>query len=89
MTTRDYRNFINGEWVNASTGQSHENRNPANKNDLIGTFPLSNEKDLNAAVAAAKEAQKSWRLVPAPKRAEVLYKAAELILQNKEAFSRT
>jgi acyl-CoA reductase-like NAD-dependent aldehyde dehydrogenase len=88
MTTRSYRNFINGEWVSSSTGQAHENRNPANKNDLIGAFPLSNERDLNAAVAAAKEAQKSWRLVPAPKRAEILYKAAELILQNKESFSR-
>jgi len=83
-----YQNFIDGQWVDAANGGTHENRSPANRNDLIGVFPHSSGKDVEAAVAAAKQAFKSWRLTPAPKRAEILFRAAELIAQRKEEFSR-
>jgi len=86
MTT--YRNFINGQWVEASGGAVIENRNPANKDDLIGRFPHSNNKDVDAAVAAAADAWKSWRLFPAPRRAEILFRAAEMIAAHKEDFAR-
>ena len=86
MTT--YRNFINGQWVEASAGAVIENRNPANKDDLIGRFPHSNNKDVDAAVAAAADAWKSWRLFPAPRRAEILFRAAEMIAAHKEDFAR-
>ncbi len=83
-----HRNFINGEWVEARSGKAFENRNPANTDDCIGMFPLATEEDVNAAVDAAKEAFKSWRLVPAPKRAEMLFRAAEIVVQRKEDFAR-
>jgi len=83
-----YKNFINGEWVAPRSGKSLENRNPANVDELVGIFPLSSQEDVDAAVAAAKEAYKTWRLVPAPKRAEVLFRAAELLVKHKEEFSR-
>src|SRR5271170_1716750 len=83
-----YKNFINGEWVESRSGQTYENRNPANTDELIGEFVSSTNADVDAAVDAAKEAYKTWRLVPAPKRAEILYRAAELLLQRKEEFSR-
>src|SRR5467141_587059 len=83
-----YKNFINGEWVAPRSGKTLENRNPANSDELIGIFPLSSREDVDAAVAAAKEAYKSWRLVPAPKRAEILFRAAELLVKRKEEFSR-
>ena len=83
-----YKNFINGEWVAPRSGKTLENRNPANVDELIGIFPLSSREDVDAAVAAAKEAYKSWRLVPAPKRAEILFRAAELLVKRKEEFSR-
>jgi len=67
--SRAYKNFINGEWVAPRSGKTLENRNPENTDELIGIFPLSSREDVDAAVAAAKEAYKSWRLVPAPKRA--------------------
>src|SRR5207237_7605488 len=35
----------------------------------------------------AKEAYKSWRLVPAPKRGEILYRAARLLLERKEGLA--
>jgi len=85
---RVYKNFINGEWVAASGGKAYENRNPANTDELVGMFVSSGAEDVDAAVDAAKEAYKSWRLVPAPKRAEILYRAAELLVQRKEEFSK-
>jgi alpha-ketoglutaric semialdehyde dehydrogenase len=87
-TTRLYKNFIDGEWVESRSGKTYENRNPANKDEVIGTFVSGNSADVDAAVDAAKHAYKTWRLVPAPKRAEILYRAAELLLKHKEEFSR-
>src|ERR1700756_2029537 len=83
-----YKNFIRGEWVAPRSGKTLENRNPANVDELIGVFPLSAQEDVDAAVSAAKEAYKTWRLVPAPKRAEILFRAAELLVKRKEEFSR-
>jgi len=85
---REYKNFINGEWVAPRGGKTLENRNPANTDEVVGVFPLSSEEDVNAAVSAAKEAYKTWRLMPAPKRAEILFRAAELLVKRKEEFSR-
>ena len=85
---RVFQNFINGEWVAPKSGKTIENRNPANIDEVIGVFPASNAEDINAAVAAAQKAYKTWRLYPAPKRAETLFRAAELILERKEEFSR-
>ena len=83
-----HKNFINGEWIASRTGQSMENRNPANTDDVIGVFPNSGPEDVDAAVEAAKAAYKKWRLVPAPKRGEILFRIAELLVKRKEEYSR-
>jgi aldehyde dehydrogenase (NAD+) len=88
VAAKIYKNFINGEWVDSRSGKTYENRNPANTDELIGEFVSSTSADVDAAVDAAREAYKTWRLVPAPKRAEILYRAAELLLQRKEEFSK-
>src|SRR6267143_965632 len=88
VAPRIFKNFINGEWLESRSGRAYENRNPANTDELIGMFVSSTDEDVDAAVEAAKEAYKTWRLVPAPKRAEILFRAAELLLQRKEEFSR-
>src|SRR5467141_1407701 len=88
VAPRIFKNFINGEWVESRSGKAYENRNPANTDELIGMFVSSTDEDVDAAVDAAKEAYKTWRLMPAPKRAEILFRAAELLLQRKEAFSK-
>jgi aldehyde dehydrogenase (NAD+) len=85
---RVFRNFINGEWVAPKSGKTHENRNPANTDEIIGEFPLSTDADVDEAVAAARAAYAKWRLVPAPKRAQILFRAAELLVKRKEEFSR-
>ena len=83
-----YHNFIDGEWVEASTGQTFENRNPADTRDVVGIFPRSAKADIEAAVDAAKRAFVKWRLVPAPRRAEIIYRAAEILFERKEDYAR-
>src|SRR6187431_2370277 len=88
MATPVYKNYVDGDWVTSSSGRTFENRNPANTDDLIGTFQQSNEADVDTAIAAAAKAYESWRLVPAPLRAEILFKAAQIIVARKEEFAR-
>ena len=83
-----YRNFIDGEWVDSRGGRTLENRNPARHDDVIGRFPASDHRDVDAAVEAAIRAFPSWRLTPAPKRAEILFRAAEWMVARKEDLSR-
>src|SRR5208283_4696258 len=83
-----FQNFINGEWVAAKNGQTMENRNPANTDEVIGVFPNSGSEDVHTAVQAAKDAHKKWHLTPAPKRGEILFRVAELLVERKEAYSR-
>src|SRR5246500_1740303 len=85
---RVYKNFINGEWVDSRSGNAYENRNPADTDELIGMFVSSTAEDVDLAAPAANLAYKKWRLVPAPKRAEILFRAAELLVQHKEDFSK-
>ena len=77
------KNYIGGKWVDGSGGETFESVVPAN-GETIGEFPRSTPADVDRAVAAAKEAWEDWRLVPAPKRAEVLYRFAGLIADQKD-----
>jgi len=88
VSTRVFKNFINGQWVAPISGKTQLNRNPANTDEVLGEFPLSTQVDVDAAVSAALQAYKKWRLVPAPKRAEILFRTAELLVKRKEEFSR-
>ena len=88
MSHKLYKNLIGGEWVASRTGKTFLNINPANSDDIVGEFQSSSAADIDNAVAAAAEAWKNWRLVPAPKRAEILYKTGELLTQRKEQYAR-
>jgi aldehyde dehydrogenase (NAD+) len=83
-----FQNLIDGNWVPARSGKTFENRNPADHDDLVGVFPESDEGDVNAAVAAARRAYEEWRLVPAPRRAEIVMQAATVIRDRKEDLAR-
>jgi acyl-CoA reductase-like NAD-dependent aldehyde dehydrogenase len=83
-----HRNLIDGEWVESSTGETFENLNPADTRDVVGIFQRSGKADVEAAVDAAKRAFAKWRLVPAPRRAEIVYRAAELLAERKEEYAR-
>ena len=79
------KNYIAGEWV--ETEQSLPVINPATGEEIC-KVPYSSSKHVDIAVKAAKEAQKKWALVPAPQRAEVLYKVGTLLKEQKEHLSR-
>ena len=81
-------NLIDGAWVPARSGATFENRNPADSDDLIGVFARSGEADVVAAVEAARRAWDGWRLTPAPRRAEILFRAAQLLMERKESHAR-
>ncbi len=82
------RNFIGGEWVEPSTGEYGESINPARISDVVARFPLSAREDVDRAVAAAKKAYDPWRLTPAPRRGEILFKAAEALRGRKDELGR-
>jgi len=82
-----FANFIDGEWIPSPSQRLFENRNPANKDDLIGVFQESTADDAVRAIAAAERAYQTWRLVPAPRRAEMLFRAAQLISARKEQLA--
>ena len=88
MTHPIYHNLIGGEWMPAVSGKTVLNLNPADHADVVGAFPSSHAEDVALAVAAAKKAFATWRLVPAPKRAEILLRAGSILVQNKEKFAR-
>ncbi len=88
MPSNVYRNFVRGEWLAAQSGETFENRNPADTSDLIGTFASSAAGDVERAVAAARESFREWRLMPAPRRAEIVFKAGEILRERKEQYAR-
>ncbi|GAA0330883.1 aldehyde dehydrogenase family protein [Bacillus carboniphilus] len=85
--TKKYLNYINGEWVASVSGKFSKNVNPAT-GECLGEVPQSTKEDVDLAVLAAKKAQKSWRIVPAPERAEILYEVGRLLKEKKEELSQ-
>ena len=87
LGAKTFQNYIDGEWVDAASGETFESTSPAN-GDAIGVFPRSSAEDVERAVAAAKSAYEDWRLVPAPKRGELLFRFAHLLSEQKEDLAQ-
>jgi acyl-CoA reductase-like NAD-dependent aldehyde dehydrogenase len=85
-TARTFQNLVGGEWVDAAGGETFESVSPAT-GDPIGTFPRSGPEDVDRAVEAAKEAYRAWRLVPAPKRGEIVFRFAALVAERKQELA--
>ncbi len=82
------RNYIDGQWLSGAAGTTLQSRNPALINEIVATFPRSQADDVDTAVAAAGKAYRSWRKVPAPARAEYVFRVGELLLQHKEELAQ-
>jgi acyl-CoA reductase-like NAD-dependent aldehyde dehydrogenase len=80
--TRQFQNFIGGEWVDAVSGETFETTSPAT-GETLGVFPRSSAEDVDHAVEAAKTAFEDWRLVPAPRRGEILFRFGQLLAERK------
>jgi len=84
---RTFANFIGGQWVAPSTGAYFENRNPADRDDLIGQFPASGAADVEAAVASAARGFERWKRTPAPARGDILRRVGDLLAGRKEELA--
>jgi aldehyde dehydrogenase (NAD+) len=82
-----FQNLINGQWVDAKSGKTSANRNPADWDDIVGLFPRSGKEDVDEAVKAARAAYAKWRLMPAPARGDILRKIGDLLVKNKEEIA--
>jgi aldehyde dehydrogenase (NAD+) len=83
----EVHNRVGARWLPSLTGRWFEDCDPATE-EVIGRFPLSSADDVDAAVDAARDAFSSWRRVPAPRRAEFLFRAGELMVARKEELAR-
>ncbi len=86
MTAR-VKNLIGGEWVDARSGATMDSINPATE-EVVAVVPKSGPEDVEAAIAAAKAAYHGWRLTPAPRRGEVLFRVGQLLIERKEQLAR-
>jgi len=82
-----FRNLINGKWIESSSGENFKSVNPANTSEIIGIISKSGKADVDKAVKAARNAYKNWRLVPPPKRGEMLFRTAEILVKRKKALA--
>lgn len=80
------KNFIHGEWVASSSDQVEPVYNPAT-DDLIAYVPMSSKEDVERAVKVAKEAFQEWKDVPVPKRARILFKFQQLLVDHWEELA--
>src|SRR5438093_1982787 len=87
MATPQLRNYIDGRWVEAASREAFEDLDPAT-GEVIATVARSSGPDADRAVESARRALEAWRLYPAPKRGEILYRAGEIMLRRKEELAR-
>lgn len=85
---RNFKLYIDGRWVESSSGETFPSDNPAKPNQILGFFQKGNEEDVNKAVAAAGKAFEKWHQTPAAKRGSILLRAAQLLRENKETLAR-
>jgi alpha-ketoglutaric semialdehyde dehydrogenase len=83
----EYRNYVGGKWIPAESGETFESRNPANRDEVLGTFPRSRTEDVGRAVEAAGEAYRDWMATPVPERADYLMRAGLILERRKEELS--
>lgn len=84
QSVQSIKNYINGKWVESGSGKTVPNINPANTDEILCYTPLSTLEEVNAAIAAAKEAFPKWRSTPAPVRGRIMFQAWHLLQERLE-----
>src|SRR5512135_3126615 len=88
MKMERIKNYIDGKWVDSRSAETFRSINPANTDDVVGVVARSGREDVDQAVRAARQAYDAWRLTPAPRRGEILFRAAEILLRDKESLGK-
>ena len=81
-----FKNLVNGEWVTSKNNKFIDIYSPIG-GCIVGKVPEMTKEEVDFAIKCADEAQKSWRNVPVNKRAEILYKAADLLIEKVDEMS--
>src|SRR5687767_6304688 len=84
---KKFSNYIGGKWTAPGTGEYFENRNPADRSDVIGRFPLSDRADVDRAAESARRGFSVWRRTPAPARGDVLRVVGDIMTKRKEEIA--
>src|SRR5207253_3498454 len=84
----EVRNYIRGEWISIRQGREIEVRNPADQDEVLGKGFLASPLEAEAAIAAAHEALPAWARMPAPKRGEIVERAADLLRAEQDEVAR-
>ncbi|HZD84507.1 MAG TPA: aldehyde dehydrogenase family protein, partial [Gemmatimonadaceae bacterium] len=84
---KKFSNYIGGKWVAPESSDYFENHNPADRDDVIGKFPLSDRRDVDRAVESAQRGFASWRRTPAPARGDVLRLVGDIMTKRKEEIA--
>lgn len=84
---KTYYNYIHGEWVASQTGNYYTSINPANIDEVLGKFQLSNSEDLDKAVTSCESEFKKWSKLPAPKRGNVLFNLIQILEEQKNELA--
>jgi len=83
----DYGIYIDGKWAESTSSDRFETRNPAT-GELLATFPKGTKEDVNKAIDAAEKALKKWKKFPAPKRGEIIFRAAQIMRERKKELGQ-
>ncbi|QHS18135.1 aldehyde dehydrogenase family protein [haloarchaeon 3A1-DGR] len=84
-----YENYVDGAWIDSSTGETFAVRNPADTDEVVARFQASGRADLDAAVEAAVDAQAEWANTPGPERGAVLKRAGEVLERRRDEATET
>lgn len=84
----EFRNLIDGEWVQSASKQPFDNLNPADSADIVGRFQASTAADAGLAVNAASAAFEAWKKTSVSKRAAILNRAADHLEAHADRTAR-
>ena len=80
--------YIGGQWVDSASGESYPIRNPAHRDQVLGTVQTATVEDAERAVSTAADAAAAWAATPAPQRGALLYRVYQLMRDRREEFAR-
>ena len=84
----NYKNYINGQWVDAKSGKNFPVENPFNQ-EIITRVPDSDKNDIDKAVSAAKRAYKDWHIMSAGDRRDLMRELATNSRENSKELAKT
>ena len=84
----NYKNYINGQWVDAKSGKNFPVENPFNQ-EIITHVPDSDKNDIDKAVSAAKTAYKDWHIMSAGDRRDLMRELATKSRENSKELAKT